>query len=504
MAVLEGLTQSPSAFPLLIAVLLLVLACLHLTGVKQTQKRKTPPGPKPLPLLGNLLLLNLKELDCSLCELSKKYGSIFTIYLGPKKMVVLAGYKTVKEALVNHAEEFGDRETSPLSRSISNNHGIIFSNGENWREMRRFALTNLRNFGMGKKMGEEKIIEEAQHLIRVLENLKGAQFDTTQPLNYAASNVISAIVYGSRFEHDDARFKAMVNRENEAIWLSGTASVRLYNMFPWLKPLIRNVAVIQKSTTANLEEIQSYTNNLRKTLNTQDSRCFIDSFLINQQGEKKLEQNAGLFHEENLLYCVEDLFAAGTDTSGTTMRWGLLLMAKYPHIQERVHEEIDRVVGGRQPVVEDRKSLPYTDAVIHEIQRIGNIVPLNLCHKTSSDVHFQGFFIEKGTPVIPLLTSVLRDESEWTKPYTFHPEHFLDDQGRFVKRDAFLPFSAGRRACPGESLARMEVFLFLTSLLQRFRFTAPPGVSEDELDLTPVLGATLNPSPHMLCALGRS
>ncbi|XP_063045984.1 cytochrome P450 2K1-like [Engraulis encrasicolus] len=504
MAVLEGLLLSPSAFPLLVAVLLLVFACLHLTGVNQSEKRRTPPGPRPLPLLGNLLLLNLKKVDYSLCELSKKYGSIFTIYLGPRKMVVLAGYKTVKDALVNHAEEFGDRDTSPMNRSISNNHGIIFSNGENWREMRRLALTNLRNFGMGKKMGEEKIIEEAQHLIRVFENLKGAQFDTTQPVNYAVSNIICTIVYGSRFEYDDARFKAMVNRANEVIRLSGSASVLLYNMFPWLKPLIRNAAVIQKSTRANLEEIQSYTNNLRETLNPQDSRCFIDSFLINQQSEEKLEQNAGLFHEKNLLFCVEHLFAAGTDTSGTTLRWGLLLMAKYPHIQERVHEEIDRVIGGRQPLVEDRKSLPYTDAVIHETQRIGNIVPLNLRHRTSCDVHFQGFFIEKGTPVIPLLTSVLRDESEWANPYTFHPEHFLDDQGRFLKRDAFLPFSAGRRACPGESLARMELFLFFTSLLQRFRFTAPPGVSEDDLDLTPVLGFTLNPSPHMLCALDRA
>ncbi|XP_042558909.1 cytochrome P450 2K1-like, partial [Clupea harengus] len=219
---------------------------------------------------------------------------------------------------------------------------------------------------------------------------------------------------------------------------------------------------------------------------------------------QKSGQKDSVFHEENLLFCVANLFAAGTDTTGTTLRWGLLLMAKYPDIQDRVQEEIDRVIGDRQPVVEDRKSLPYTDAVIHEIQRVANIVPLNLPHTTSCDVHFQGFFIQKGTAVIPLLTSVLRDESEWEQPYMFHPEHFLDDQGQFVKRDAFLAFSAGRRVCLGESLARMELFLFFTALLQRFRFTPPPGVSEDELDLTSILGITLNPSPHKLCALSRS
>ncbi|KAL0196653.1 hypothetical protein M9458_005193, partial [Cirrhinus mrigala] len=101
------------------------------------------------------------------------------------------------------------------------------------------------------------------------------------------------------------------------------------------------------------------------------------------------------FHQENLVVTVGNLFVAGTDTTGTTLRWGLMLMAKYPHIQDRVQEEIDRVIGGRQPVVEDRKKLPYTDAVIHETQRLANIVPMNLPHITSCDVTFNGYLIKK-------------------------------------------------------------------------------------------------------------
>ncbi|KTF73212.1 hypothetical protein cypCar_00047196 [Cyprinus carpio] len=169
----------------------------------------------------------------------------------------------------------------------------------------------------------------------------------------------------------------------------------------------------------------------------------------------------------------------------------------------QVQEEIDQVIGGRQPVSEDRKNLPYTDAVIHETQRFANIAPISIPHMTSCDVHFNGYFIKKGTCVFPLLMSVLWDEDEWETPQNFNPQHFLDKQGRFVKRDAFMPFSAGRRVCPGESLARMELFLFFTSLLQRFRFTPPPGVSEDELDLTPAVGFTLNPTQHKLCAVNR-
>ncbi|KAF3850277.1 hypothetical protein F7725_019996 [Dissostichus mawsoni] len=166
-----------------------------------------------------------------------------------------------------------------------------------------------------------------------------------------------------------------------------------------------------------------------------------------------------------------------------------------------VQEELSKVKGGRQVQVEDRQHLHFTNAVIHEIQRLANIVPMALPHKMSQDITFQGHFIKKGTTVYPLLTSVLCDETEWEHPSSFYPAHFLDKDGKFVKRDAFLPFSAGRRQCPGESLARMEIFLLFTSLLQHFRFTPPPGVSEDELDLTPIVSFAVSPSPHKLCAV---
>nr|XP_020442273.1 cytochrome P450 2K1-like [Monopterus albus] len=120
-------------------------------------------------------------------------------------------------------------------------------------------------------------------------------------------------------------------------------------------------------------------------------------------------------------------------------------------------------------------------------------------------VHFWNEFCQllgiSGTTVYPLLTSVLYDETEWERPHSFYPAHFLDKDGKFVKRDAFMPFSAGHRICLGESLARMELFIFFTTLLQHFRFTPPPGVSEDELDLTPRVGLSLNPLPHKLCAV---
>ncbi|XP_072549611.1 cytochrome P450 2K1-like [Salminus brasiliensis] len=504
MALVEGLLLQATSTGLLLGVVVLLVVYFLSSASRFKEEDNEPPGPKPLPLLGNLLQLDLNSPHESLCELAKTYGPVFKVYIGPKKVVVLAGYKSVKQALVNYAEEFGEREIVRTFKNFSENHGILFSNGENWKEMRRFALTNLRDFGMGKRGSEEKIIEEIQYIIEEFGKLGGAPFDTTKPVNYAVSNIISSIVYGSRFEYSDPRFKQMVNRANENVRIGGSAPIRLYNVFPWLGPFLKSKRTLERNAEKNKKEINQLVSTLQETLNPDDRRGFVDSFLLRKQSDETSGKKNSLFNEKNLFTTVVNLFVAGTDTTGTTLRWGLLLMAKYPHIQDCVQEEIDRVIGSRQAVVEDRKKLPYTDAVIHEIQRVANIVPMSLPHTTSCDVHFNGFFIKKGTTVYPLLTSVLRDESEWESPHTFNPAHFLDAQGRFVKRDAFLPFSAGRRVCLGESLARMELFLFFTSLLQHFHFSPPPGVSADQLDLTPVVGLTLNPSPHKLCAVKRS
>ncbi|XP_070836475.1 cytochrome P450 2K1-like isoform X1 [Chaetodon trifascialis] len=497
----EKLFSSPTT--LLGAFALLLVLYIVSSSFTSQEKRKEPPGPRPLPLLGNLLQLDLKRPHKTLCELSKKYGSVFTVYLGTNKVVVLAGYKTVKEALVSNAEAFGDRDIAPIFYDMTQGHGILFANGETWKEMRRFSLSTLRDFGMGKRVAEDKILEECHHLIQLFEEHKGKPFDTARPANYATSNIISSIVYGSRFEYNDPRFQNMVRRANENIRMAGSAVIQLYNMFPRPTSWIKNRRLILKNVETTVKDIKDIIKHLKESLNPHICRGLVDCFLIRKQKEEDSCVVDTHYNERNLIFTVTNLFAAGTDTTAATLRWGLLFMTKYPHIQDQVQEELSRVVGSRQVQIDDRKNLPYVDAVIHETQRMANIVPMAIPHETSQDVTFQGYFIKKGTTVFPLLTSVLYDESEWESPHTFNPSHFLDKEGKFIRREAFLPFSAGRRVCLGESLAKMELFLLFTSLLQRFRFTPPPGVTVEELDLSPVVGFILSPAPHKLCAVSR-
>ncbi|XP_072337675.1 cytochrome P450 2K1-like isoform X1 [Scyliorhinus torazame] len=460
---------------------------------------KLPPGPAPLPLIGNLHTLDLKMLYKSLMELSVQYGSVFTIQLGLEKVVVLTGYKTVKEALVDRADEFAERAKIPVLEMQTNGYGISFGHGESWKQMRRFTLMTLRDFGMGKKTIEDKITEEAKFLVHIIQSYQGQPFDTTEPVTSAMANIICSIVFGDRFDYKDQIFCTITKLIRENFHLLGTSKVQMYNAFPFLGFLPGTHKKIFENRTQMVQLILNFYKEHEKTLNENDIRSLIDAFLLKRQEESKNSDSH--FHDNNLVTSVINLFAAGTDTSSSTLRWAILFLAKYPKIQRSVQEEIERVIGSEKvPRMEDRKRMPYTNAVLHEVQRFANIIPMNIPHATTRDTYFRGYFIPKGMQVIPLLSSVLYDKTQWEKPNEFNPSHFLDAEGRFVKKDAFMPFSAGRRICLGESLAKMELFQFFTTLLQGFSFRAAPG---DPLDLTPCVGLTLCPKPHQVCAVLR-
>ncbi|XP_015247773.1 PREDICTED: cytochrome P450 2K1-like [Cyprinodon variegatus] len=327
-------------------------------------------------------------------------------------------------------------------------------------------------------------------------------FDMTQLINYAVSNTTCSMVYGSRFDYNDKEFQTIVTRTTQGLYLLGSPAIQLYNLFPKIgKLLFFARKKLRDIFAANKRHHLMLLNRLKKTLNPDMCRGVADAFLVRQQQHEEAGITNSHYHNDNLLVTVMNLFSAGTETTATTLRWALMFMAKYPKIQDDVRQELKRVIGDRQVQVEDRQNLPLTDAVIHETQRFANIVPLAIFHKTSENIVFKNYLIEKGTTIIPVLTSVLHDESEWERPSTFYPNHFLNKDGKFRKRDAFLPFSAGRRMCPGESLARMELFIFFITLLQHFRFSPAPGVTEEELDLTPRIGGTLSPQLHKLCAI---
>ncbi|XP_077147695.1 cytochrome P450 2C5-like [Ranitomeya variabilis] len=487
-----------------VTVLLSIITFIFLTTVIYKKKEHVhlnyPPGPKPWPIIGNIPILDVQKPYLSFQELAKTYGPVFSITIGVQKMVVLCGYDVVKEALVNHAEYFSDRPNVPAFTDYSKGYGIGLSNGHNWKAMKKFTLSKFRDFGVGKRIMEDKINEEANCLVQTFKSYKGKPFDNTMLVYSAFCNIIVSIVFGHRFDSDDPELERLLILVMNITSSLGSPISLLYNAYP---SLLRWFPGSHKTILKITDELHSIIKDmvmkLRNELDVNNPRTFIDCFLVKQKEEKPDPEF--YFHDESLTSLVSDLLNAGIETSASTMRWALLLMMKYPEIQKNVKKEIEKVIGSSEPQMAHRKHMPYTDAVIHELQRFANVVPTNLPHMTTEDVTLKGFFLPKGTHVMPSLTSVLRDDKHFKKPDEFYPQHFLDSDGNFVKNEAFIPFSAGKRMCAGESLAKVELFLVFTKLLQNFTFTAPPGA---KLDLTGTVGFISHPKKHEICAISQN
>uniref|UniRef100_A0A6I8N8T8 Cytochrome P450 n=1 Tax=Ornithorhynchus anatinus TaxID=9258 RepID=A0A6I8N8T8_ORNAN len=524
--------------------LALCLSCLALLVWKRMRREgKLPPGPFPLPFLGNLLHIRTDATFQSFMEVSAPR------HVCPSATPLPPG----------GGPETGDnrtRDIRQLPELVSEWQlwrgwgwapaGVAFANGERWRVLRRFSLTTLRNFGMGKRSIEERIQEEAQCLLREFRKTQGeemtepawahahqspraspvrtrtclvtlpavgpaststvcrpgspaaAPFDPTFFLSRTVSNVISSVVFGHRFDYEDKRFLSLLH---------------LYDMY---SSIMRYLPGPHNQIYNLIEELKNFVaeqvRGNRESLDSSNPRDFIDCFLIKMEQERN--DPLSEFNLKNLVLTALNLFFAGTETVSTTLRYGFLLLMKYPEVEAKVHEEIDRVIGReRIPGIEDRMGMPYTDAVIHEIQRVTDIVPMGVPRAVTRDTHFRGYILPKGTDVFPLLGSALRDPKYFSCPDGFNPGHFLDDEGRFKKNEAFVPFASGiasqgvgkgrmGRVCLGEAMARMELFLYFTTVLQSFSLRSL--IPAKDIDISPQVSGFSNiPPTYKFCVVPR-
>uniref|UniRef100_A0A3Q2V989 Cytochrome P450 2J6-like n=1 Tax=Haplochromis burtoni TaxID=8153 RepID=A0A3Q2V989_HAPBU len=466
-----------------VSIALLCLCLLFLIlQLKSKRPKNFPPGPPGLPLVGNTLQLSLENPLKDFEKLRKSYGDVYSIYIGQKPAVVINGLKAVKEAMVTKAADFAGRPQDLFVNDVTKSKGVILVDyGSSWREHRRFSLMTLRNFGLGKNSMEDRIHEEIKYIVRTLEDSVGKTMSPQVMFHNAASNIICQVLFSTRYEYDDALIKQIVQCFTENTKMANGPWAMLYDTFP----IIRNLPLPFQKAFENLEKIAiGLINEHKKTRVPGEPRDFIDCYLDELE---KVGDDGSSFSEEWLIMNALDLHLAGTDTTSNTLLTAFLYLMNYPHIQ------------GKPPrisvvQIKHRKCLLFIQAVIHEIQRVANTVPLSVFHCTTRDTELMGYSIPKGTMIIENLTSVLSEEGQWKFPHEFNPENFLDDKGEFVKPEAFMPFSAGSRVCLGEGLARMELFLMIVTLLRKFKFIWPEDAGEP--DFTPVFGATMTPSPY--------
>ncbi|KAK2139698.1 hypothetical protein LSH36_1652g00062 [Paralvinella palmiformis] len=478
----------------LIGIIVFFLTYNYLT--KESWKR-LPPGPPALPLIGSLPFLGSSDIRVALRKLAIKYGDIFTIYLGRRRVVVLNKYEVIHDAFVKNAQVFSGRPNIFTLTIITGGYGIFSSEGEFWREQRRYALHILREFGVGHSKLEERILEEITFFIQEIEKNTDKHFNPQPVIQKSVANVIASVTFGKRMDYEDPIFIKYMKIFNRCLHVIGSSGV--INTFPFIRFLpgdLFHIKQVLRDFDYMCSEYQRIIDEHKKAAKEgKQDDDFISVYLKKIEEEKNVEDSS--FTEKQLVAICNNLFVAGTETSTNTLAWAILYMSLNPDTQARVHAEIDDVLGNDAlPSMHHRIQLPFTEATILETQRLGDVVPLGVPHAVTEDVYFRDYFIPKGTMVIPNMYSVHMNPELWPEPEKFKPQRFLDSDGNIDQKE-LIPFSVGKRQCLGEGLAKMELFLYFTSMMQHFNFKPAPGYPAP--NTKGVLGITNAPKPfHVL------
>ncbi|KAI7794517.1 cytochrome P450, partial [Triplophysa rosa] len=263
-------------------VLALVLGLIFLVLFEimriHVSRGRTPPGPRPFPFVGTLLD-SIKDPMGSARSIHQ-YGEMATVYIGRQPAIILNTLQITKEALVQEASAFSGRPELPVIDWITNGLGIILVNGHSWRQQRRFALHTLRNFGLGKKSAEERVIEEGRYLVDEILKEEGTAFDPQHVVQNAASNIICSIVFGDRFEYDNKRFAYLLKILNENFMLTGSPLGQIFNMVPFIKHFPGPHQKILQNANELLGFIREEVKEHRQTLDPENPRDFIDAYLL--------------------------------------------------------------------------------------------------------------------------------------------------------------------------------------------------------------------------------
>ncbi|XP_076062918.1 cytochrome P450 2L1-like isoform X1 [Oratosquilla oratoria] len=466
-----------------------VLGFIFLWALYQVCKKPEglPPGLWGLPLVGHVAFPPIPS-ENKIKSLRKKYGDIFMIRIGTSINVFLCRFDLCKEACAK--AEFTNRPCWSIFNVISKgvNSGIVGSNGEVWHNGRRFALRHLHSLGMGKSSMVDVIQFEARIMIKTFETRAGLT-GLDEFMNVSVLNVIWQLVANTRYEIGDASSKKFHELISEVQKCFDRISIP--DFFPWLTKIFP--VCVQKKVFAYKEMMdlqnqictffKEIIDNHKATLDPANPRDYIDAYLLEMEDSK--DEPKSTFTDQDLVSSIWDLFGAGSETVSNTLRWLIFYMARYPEVQKRMQQEIDEVVLPEiQPSWEDKAEMPYTEATLHEVQRIISLVSLGLQHCTAEDTVFHGYRIPKGSILYPVSFCSHSDEKYWKNPFEFRPERFLENNMFVTPKNGFMPFGVGRRQCLGESLARMEIFIFATSLLQKLTFSpGPDGISLKPMDI---------------------
>lgn len=447
-------------------------AILLMTGIlkKFFDIRKLPPGPWGYPFIGHLTLLGSNPAE-TFSKMAIQYGDVFFIRMGKWPTIVLNSRDAIDEALNKMPEIFSDRPKFYSNYAINKMKGLVFGEySQRLRLHRKIANGVLQEFATSKSSPTEYLVrKEVDLLIKLWIQSRDNNFNPVHDIEMAVGAVMYQLLFGSEINcHSDQSFIDMV--KNLKTINEGASAGSFVNMLPWIrfimpskvKKLLERLELNSKFAEKCISEsLSSYDKN--------HQRGMVDGLIsaANKYAEKEVHHDGITRHQ--IYSTIRDFIGAGIDTTSTTLQWTVLLLSIHTNIQDKMQKEIDNILGGRGPTLQDQGKLPYVEATILEVMRHGTIAPLNIPHSTSTDVKFRDFEIKKGTVVFCNIYGIFKDKNIWTDPDKFRPERFLTKDNTIIHERADIiatQFGVGRRRCIGDTLSKRELFLFITSIYQ--------------------------------------
>ncbi|KAK3705151.1 hypothetical protein QZH41_003750 [Actinostola sp. cb2023] len=382
---------------------------------------------------------------------------------------------------------------------------VMADYGPKWRLFRRMGHAALKVYGRNQL--QSIICTEVDDLCRRLESFEGRPLVVNRQIGMSLTNVICTQIFGSKYNINDSEF-VRVYQLNETI--TNTKVVRcIVDVFPFLKYFIKMNNMDEEISSSDIERFNLLRRKYEQhkvNFDKNNIKDYTDALLkAKYEAEEEDAGNKQYLTDHNITSSLTSMFTAGSETTATTLCWSIIFLLHYPEIQRRLHKEIDsHIREDDAPNLSHKKDLPFLEAFTSEVLRMNYVTPLSIPHKTTADTSLKGYYIPKDTMVVVNLWSLHHDQSIWKDPFEFNPARFLDEQGMYVLPPGgdFLPFSAGPRGCMGEVLARSELFLFLSRLLQRFEFKMPAGSKPPSLKGVGA-GTIIHPPSYQLIAKKR-
>ena len=385
--------------------------------------------------------------------------------------------------------------------------GIVFGNyGPAWKFHRKLISKALRPYLSDISLIERRVSTQAEKLVQFMEEQDGKPFDPADSLMRGVANVICGITFGEGYDTTNPDFNKLLKLNADFIANAEDAQlVTILDFFPWAHclPIKAYDRVIQPVFDI-FDIIRKFLREREDDVDPERPLRGLITCLLHAKHETKCksDEETSFLSDDYLVNTIEDMFLGGYETTSTTLKWIIAFLVNYPKYQEDIQRQLDDVVGDRSPSLDDRPHLPLIQATIIETLRLGNTVPLAPPHVALADTTLCGYRIPKSTVVFADMQSVHLDPKCWENPTVFNPYRHIDDDSKLITNQVnFYPFGAGRRVCPGEALARVELFLFVSWMLHKFTF-----VSEEDSfppELKGICSGTQFPVPYKIRAIKR-